>query len=195
MGSRLARYVGSSLLAIQATRAGNGEGSVERETGPDCGMRLDPSAEVREGGGQVKICNCIISIGFNCPSGPRGGLLPIAEMELRRARVVHPSVSQRVARAEAQSLNKVKLGFFGVADANLSNANKVMGAGEISIQRQRVFAFGDALRGAPRQNVDISQVHMAAGMVRDRRQGFGQLRFGRRKHRCPIHHKQIYSRD
>src|ERR1700733_11908536 len=46
-----------------------------------------------------------------------------------------------------------------------------MGAGEISIQRQRMLAFGDTLSRALRKNVEESQVHMAAGMVRDRRQG------------------------
>ena len=55
MGSSWARYVGSSLLAVQeARRAGDGEGRVERETGLDCGTRLVESTKLREGGGQLK---------------------------------------------------------------------------------------------------------------------------------------------
>ena len=53
MGSSWARYVGSSLIAVQSgAGAGDGEGRVERETGLDRGMRLVESTKLREGGGQ-----------------------------------------------------------------------------------------------------------------------------------------------
>ena len=45
-----------------------------------------------------------------------------------------------------------------------------MGAGEISIQLQHMFTFGDALRGAPGQYIDNAQRHMAKRVIRDRRQ-------------------------
>ena len=50
----------------------------------------------------------------------------------------------------------MSLRFFGAADKNLSKPDNGMGGGEIPIQRQRMFAFGDALRGAPSHNVDES---------------------------------------
>ena len=50
----------------------------------------------------------------------------------------------------------MSLRFFGAADKNLSKSDSGMGAGEISIQRQRMFTFGDALHGAPSENVDKS---------------------------------------
>ena len=34
--------------------------------------------------------------------------------------VVHPNISQRIARTEAQSLSDVSLCFFGATDENLS---------------------------------------------------------------------------
>jgi hypothetical protein len=49
-----------------------------------------------------------------------------------------------------------------------------------------MLTFGDALCSALGQNVDESQQHMAARMVRGRRQGFGQFRFGRREGRYGI---------
>ena len=103
----------------------------------------------------------------------------------------HPDVSQRIARTEAQGLANVSLGFFGATDKNLTKSDKGMGVGEISIQRQRMFTFGDALCRALGAYVDKSQRHMAARMVWDRRQGFGQLRFGRREGRRGIGHKGI----
>ncbi len=66
-----------------------------------------------------------------------------------------------------------------------------MGVGEISIQRQRMFTFGDALRGAPSQHVDKSQIHVATRMVWDRGQGLGHLRFGREEGRRRIGYIQL----
>ena len=118
-----------------------------------------------------------------------------AEMELRAARDAHPDVSHRVARTEAQGLHNVSLGFFGATDKNLAKSYNGMGVGEISIQRQRMLAFGDALRGALGEHLDKSQEHMRARMVRDRRQGLGQLRFGRGEGRPRIGHKGICAFD
>ena len=159
------------------------------------GARLVKSTKLRQGGAQPKICGRKISIGLDRPSKPRDRLVPTAEVELRHACVSHPDISQRVPRTEPQRLAHVSLCFFGVTDANLTKSNNLMGAGEISIQRQRMLAFGDTLRRALGEYVDKSQVHMAAGMVRDRRQGFGQLRFGRSEHRHAVGHKQIYARN
>ena len=39
----------------------------------------------------------------------------------------------------------MSLGFFGATDKNLAKSDRGMGGGEISIQRQRMFTFGDAL--------------------------------------------------
>ena len=170
--------------------AGDGEGRVERETGLDCGTRLVESTKLREGGGQLKICERIISVGLDRPPKPRDRLLPTAEVELRDARGRHPDVSHRIARTEAQGLGNVSLCFFGATDKNLTKSDNGMGDSEISIQRQRMLTFGDALCGAPGEYVDKSQQHMATRMVRDRRQGFGQLRFGRREGRHGIGHKE-----
>jgi hypothetical protein len=53
-----------------------------------------------------------------------------------------------------------------------------------------MFTFGDTLRRPLGEYVDESQPHMATRMVWDRRQGFGQLRFGHRKGRNTIGRKE-----
>ena len=111
-------------------------------------------------------------------------------MELRKARNTHPDVSICIARTEAQGLGNVSLCLFGATDENLAKSDYGMGGGEISIQRQRMFTFGDALCGTLGQYLDKSQVHVCTRMVRDRRQGFGQLRFGSREGRHGIGHKE-----
>ena len=109
-------------------------------------------------------------------------------MELRHARVSHPDISERIARTEPQRLSNVSLGFFGATDKYLTKSDSGMSVGEISIQRQRMFTFGDALGRALGEHFDNSQPHMAMRMVWDRRQGFGQLCFGRREGRHRIGH-------
>ena len=57
-----------------------------------------------------------------------------------------------------------------------------------------MFTFGDALFGASGEYIDKSQEQMRTRMVRDRRQGFGQFRFGRREGDRRIGHKGSYAR-
>src|SRR5271157_1716553 len=99
-----------------------------------------------------------VSVGLDRPSKPRDCLLVKSEVVLRDARVAHPVVRHRVVRTKAQSLDNVSLGFFGVTDINLAKSDIGMGLDEISIQRQRVFTLGDALRGALGDDLDKAQV-------------------------------------
>ena len=68
-------------------------------------------------------------------------------------------------RTEAQRLSNVSLGFFGATDKSLAKSDKVMGVGEISIQRQSMLTFGYALCPTLGANLDKSQVHMGTRMV------------------------------
>jgi hypothetical protein len=46
--------------------------------------------------------------------------------------------------------------FFGATDMELTNSDKAVSVGQISIQRQRMLAFVDALCGALGEYVDKS---------------------------------------
>jgi hypothetical protein len=59
----------------------------------------------------------------------------------------------------------VSLCFFGATNESLAKSDQGMGAGEI-IQRQRMFAFGDALCRALGAYFDKTQQLMALRMVR-----------------------------
>src|SRR5271169_3368266 len=106
------------------TGAGDGEGRVEREAGPDLGTRLVKSTKPRERGPQHKMCLRRISVGLDRPSTPRDRLVAKAEVVLRDGREGHPTVSRCIARTEAQGLDDVSLGFFGETDVNLTHADK-----------------------------------------------------------------------
>ena len=105
-----------SLIAVHAARAREIENErVERETGFDGGARLIKSTKLGERCAQRKMWIRIVSVGLDRPAKPCHCLLPAAEAVLRVPRVTHPSVSHRVARAEAQGLGNVRLCFFGRA--------------------------------------------------------------------------------
>ena len=176
-------------------KAGDGEGRVEREAGIDCRTRLVKPTKLRQGGAHRKILMRIISVGLDRPSKPRDRLLPKAEKILRDARLSHPGIGHRIARTEPEGLDNVSLGFFGATDEDLTKSNRCMGGGEISIQLQYMLTLGNALRSALGHYVDKSQVQMAERMVRDRGQGFGQLRFGRREGRHGTGDKEICALD
>jgi hypothetical protein len=74
----------------------NGVGRVESETGQDGGTDLVKAAKLREGGGQIKICGRIISIGLDRPTKPCDPLLIFAEVKLRQAHEIHPDISHRI---------------------------------------------------------------------------------------------------
>ena len=69
---------------------------------------------------------------------------------------MHPDVSRRVAWTETQGLDNVSFCFLGATNKKLARSDRGMGEGEISIQRQRMLIFGDALKGALAKNVDRS---------------------------------------
>ena len=96
-----------------------------------------------------------------------------------------------VSRGEGTAAPDVILFLFGTTDENLTKSDERMSAGKISIQRQRMFTLGDAVRSALREYLDIPQQPMAARVVWNRRQGFGQFCFGRRECRHRIGHKEI----
>src|ERR1700733_13105052 len=99
----------------------------------------------------------IIPVGLDRPPKPPDRLLPTAELELRDPREVHPGVSHRIAWAKPQGFANASLCFFGVPNKNLTKSDTGMGVGEISVQRQRMFKFGDALCGALGPYFDTSQ--------------------------------------
>ena len=70
-----------------------------------------------------------------------------------------------------------------------------MGVGKISIERQHMLTFGDALCSVLGQHVGQSQEQMRTRMVRNRRQSFGQFPFGRRQGRDGIFNEEKYSLD
>ena len=70
--------------------------------------------------------------------------------------MAHPDVGYHIARTETKGVADVSLCLFGATEENLTKSDQGMGAGEISIQRQRMFTFGDALRRALGLDVDMS---------------------------------------
>jgi hypothetical protein len=89
----------------------------------------------------------------------------------------------------------VSFRFLGVPNQSLAKADRGVGEDEISIQSQRKLTFGDALCGAPGEDLDMSQHPQRKRMVGDQRQGCGQFRFGRREGRFGVGCKGVRARE
>ena len=136
--------------------AGDGEGRVEREPSLDCGMRLVQSAKLRERGSQQKMLNGKFRLASIARRNHATAWSQVPSWFFACPR--NPSRhSHRIARTEAQGLTDVSLCFFGATNESLAKSDKGMGAGKISIQRQRMFTFGDALCRALGEYLDKSQ--------------------------------------
>ena len=118
------------------------------------------------------------------------------QVEIGRGPRYSSRCSPRVSGTEAQGLGDVRLFFFGATDENLTDYLMCgMSVGEISIERQRVFAFGDALCGAPGRDLDNAQQHMARALVRTCGQRFGHLRSAEAKAASLIGDKRMRAFD
>jgi hypothetical protein len=94
-------------------------------------------------------------------------LLAITQVIFRNAGFSQPHVSRWVARAQAERLANVSLGFLGATGKYLAESDVGMSVGEISIQRQRMLTFSDALKRALRQDLNIPQKGAAVRVIRE----------------------------
>jgi hypothetical protein len=78
---------------------------------------------------------------------------------------MQPKISHRVPWAETHRLANMGLRLFRAADQRLAHPDKRMGMGKIPVERQRMFAFGDALCGALGEDVDHPQRHVRACVI------------------------------
>ena len=127
---------------------------------------LDP-IKMGERSGQSEMRIWVVSVGLDGTSKPCDRLIPTTQVIFRGAGVVHPKVSQRIARAEPQGLQNVIVRVFSAANVDFTQPGESMGKDKISIQRQGVRTFGDALCGSLGHYVDVPQYHIGACIVRD----------------------------
>ena len=81
---------------------------------------------------------------FDTATVPRDAVVISADQQLGEARYVHPGMSEGIARAEPERLVNMALGFLGATEIKLGETNTRMSEGQISIQRQRPLAMGNA---------------------------------------------------
>ena len=130
-------------------------------------MRLIEPAKPRKGGGQVEMSLGIVAIGFDRPAAPQDSLLAIAQVIFRDANLGQPSIGRHIARAQSKRLVNVSFSLFGATGEDLAKADEGVRVSKIVVQRQRVLAFGDPLDGALRQDLNVAEKCMAAGVVRE----------------------------
>ena len=66
----------------------------------------------------------------------------------------HPNVGIRIARAKAQRFKDMVFGFLSLPGAEFCVPDHGMGEGQVAVQCERMFASGDAFRGAVGVDMD-----------------------------------------
>ena len=79
---------------------------------------------------------------------PRDCFLVTTQAQLGERREQHPNACGGVAGTDPQRFEDMALGLVKAAGKILAHADPCVGGGQISVNRQRPLAFGDALGGA-----------------------------------------------
>ena len=105
-------------------------------------------------------------------------LLVRSKLQLGETGERHPAMGAPVPRTEAKRFLDMNLGFLAATHNILGESDGSVSPCQISIQRQRSFAFGNALWYALGIDLDEPQRKMCAGMIGSQGQGLAHHRFG-----------------
>ena len=129
---------------------------VERKPRLDRGPRLIKPTEMRQRGGEIEMRAWMISVDLDRATEPRDRLLVGAELQLGEAREHHPNKGVRIARTEAECLLDMGLGLRAATKKILGETDVGVRISQISIQRQCLLAFSNALGRAVGEHFDVS---------------------------------------
>jgi hypothetical protein len=121
------------------------------------GPRFLQLAEPRERSGEIEMRHWLIWIGLDAPADPRDRFRVGTEMQFEHADTELPTEGADIARREAERLVDVGLGFPAATEKKLRPTDENMSVCQISIQGQRLLAFGDALGCTVCLDVDDAQ--------------------------------------
>ena len=117
---------------------------------------------------------------------PRDRFLVGAELQLGEARKHHPNKGVRIARTEAECLLDMGLGLRAATEKILGETDARVRVGQISIQRQCLLAFSNALGRAVGEHLDDAQKPVGQRMLWSQGQSLDQGRLSRRETRGPV---------
>src|SRR5471030_889665 len=104
--------------------------------------------QMRQRGSETEIRVGTISIHLDGVTKLVDRLLVFGEIEVGEARDRHPNIGVRITRTETECLPDMGLGLLCATDISFRQTDQCISASEISIQRQRPFAFVYALSSA-----------------------------------------------
>src|SRR5215472_9715654 len=107
----------------------------------------------------------IVPVCVEAPAHPTD-CFGIGELRLGEADDCQPLMSKGVTRRKAECLVDVRFGFCASAKEILGKADISMSEGQISIQRQSLLAFRDALSCASRKYLHDAQSRVSRSVVR-----------------------------
>ena len=103
------------------------------------------------------MCEREIAVGLDAPAKPGHRFGIVAAPQLGSTGKHHPAVGEDIAGREAEGLLDMGLGLLGSTEKALGHTDAGMRHGQISIQRQRLLAFGNTLGRSRRIDMHIAQ--------------------------------------
>src|SRR5208282_2761028 len=149
--------------------ARDGEIWMERHSRANRASRFLQPTQERQGAGEEILCCGMISIDLNGAAKTGGRLFVAAERELRDADENQPGTEIIVAGTETDRLFNMGLGFFEASDKNLGETDYCVSVGQVRVQRQRTFTFGDSLRGLVAVHLDPAHPSVGPSIARSYR--------------------------
>jgi hypothetical protein len=120
---------------FRGAQASYGEAWIEQKSRLRRGSRLVQRATQAQGGAERKMGERIIAVGLNALLQPTGGFGICAELQLRDADKIHPSVAKDIARREAESLVNMAVGIGSATHKIFGETNIAVSVGQIVIKR------------------------------------------------------------
>src|SRR5450631_3499161 len=145
---------------------GEGEIGIEGEPRLYRSPRLLDSLEMSQRRGKVEMDKRgDIPVGFDGSLEPVGSSFIRRKIRLRDARCVRPGERSVVTGRKPERLHDTVFGFLGATEITFAKSDPRVSRGQISIQRQRALAFGDARGGMFGKNLDDAKEAMRKGVV------------------------------
>src|ERR1700730_18699005 len=180
-GSLPLRHPGQAHALIDALAPGevarmvaHGEGGeaadvevrIERKSCWYGSPRLVQHAETRQSSRKTEMHDGVVPVCVEAPAQPDDSFGIKVELHLGEANPRHPSGGQGIARRKEECLLNVAFGFLATAEKILGKTDERMGVGKISIQRQRLLKFTNALIRSFRKHLHAAQGQMGQSVVR-----------------------------
>ena len=132
-----------------------------------------------------------IAVNLDAPTQPDDRFGVFTAPQLGDTGKHHPSVSENITGGQTERVPYMCLGLIGTAKEMFGDADEGMRSSQISIQCERLFAFGNTLGRSRRVDMHGAQIKVGPGVLRSQGQRLDRGRLCRSKRHRPVFGKKV----